>query len=152
MIIVCIILSGLALLAAVANIILFCVEKKRREHWEKTMTNYVTAEASAATKAAEIFTKEHVAAMAEQADLKNTAFYESLSKHIDDTFEIYRKDMAMIARDVEGLKNGIMPDYEMAMEAAKAVNNFNAGIANIMNFDPIDVARKQRQGNEKAVG
>ena len=40
------------------------------------------------------------------------------------------------------------PDYEAALSAAKAVNDFNMGISGILSFDPIAAARKQRLGNE----
>lgn len=46
---------------------------------------------------------------------------------------------------IANLENGIMPDYEKAMEAANAVNNFNQGISNILGFDPREALAIQRE-------
>lgn len=47
--------------------------------------------------------------------------------------------------DVSSLKEGVTPDYEKAVAAARAVNNFNDGLANIIGFDPIAALRKQEE-------
>ena len=52
-----------------------------------------------------------------------------------------------IADDVEKLKNGIVPDFEAARQAAAATNDFFAGVSNIMGFDPMAAARKEREGD-----
>lgn len=48
---------------------------------------------------------------------------------------------------IRKLEEGVVPDYEKAKEAARAVDDFNAGLSAIMNFDPMAAARKSR--NEK---
>ena len=49
---------------------------------------------------------------------------------------------------VEKLEKGIVPDYNEALRAASAVNDFNAGIANILNYNQLDEMRKARDGKE----
>lgn len=129
MMIVCMILSGLALLAAVANIILFSVEKKRNERRHKAMLDYIRNECSGTIDA----TKEHV-----------KDCFASYSQNIDERF-------AQQQYDIDRLKNGACPDYEKALAAANAVNDFNAGISAIMNFDPIAAAKARRQSGDKEV-
>ena len=51
--------------------------------------------------------------------------------------------------EIKNLKSGTIPDYEKALSAAKAVNDFNAGISAIMNYDPIAAVRAQRQSVDK---
>ena len=46
---------------------------------------------------------------------------------------------------VGNLEHGVCPDFEAAREAAKAVNDFNTGLSAIMNFDPIEEAKKARE-------
>ena len=46
---------------------------------------------------------------------------------------------------IKKLESGVCPDYEKASEAAKAVNDFSAGITAILGFDPIASAKKSRQ-------
>lgn len=52
-----------------------------------------------------------------------------------------------VADDVEKLKNGIVPDFEAARQAAAATNDFLAGVSNIMGFDPVAAIRKEREGD-----
>ena len=42
-------------------------------------------------------------------------------------------------------QDGICQDYESAREASKAENDFNAGLSAIMNYDPIEEAKKARE-------
>ena len=48
------------------------------------------------------------------------------------------------AERITKLENGTIPDYEKAKEAAKAVNDFNAGITGILGFDPYAALQAQR--------
>jgi len=45
---------------------------------------------------------------------------------------------------LDKLEQGAVPNYEQAKEAAGAVNNFNQGITNILNYDPMESLRRQR--------
>lgn len=48
---------------------------------------------------------------------------------------------------IKALEDGTVPDYERAKEAAKAVDDFHQGLANILNFDPYDAAKANREGD-----
>ena len=46
---------------------------------------------------------------------------------------------------ISNLENGMVPDFEQAKEAAKAVNDFNKGISAIMGYDPFEARRKAQE-------
>lgn len=142
MIIACIVLSSLALLAAVANIILFVTEKKRVESWRRTMVDFVAAESKAVSTAASMYTEEFTNKAIEEAGQMIAEDAESRDKMIAQKFED-------IHSEIEKLKSGLAPDYEKALVAAKAVNDFNTGLSAIMNYDPIAAVRAQRQSGDK---
>lgn len=56
------------------------------------------------------------------------------------------KQNAALVGQIEELKAGAVPDYEQAKAAARAVNDFNAGISGILGFDPYAVISKRRDG------
>lgn len=149
MIIACLIISSLALLAAAANIILFFVEKKRDQERRHALLDYINNTCNGAQESAENYVEEYVKEFFEkEAELFNTEnneFFVRFSKTIGEQFAQHQKE-------IDNLKNGAVPDFETAMAAAKAVNDFNAGISAIMNFDPIEAARKRRHNNEEEVG
>lgn len=62
-----------------------------------------------------------------------------------------KAECAKLRTRVESLEKGAVPDYEEALAAAKAVNDFNTGLSAIMNFDPMAAARKSRE-EKKSVG
>lgn len=68
----------------------------------------------------------------------------TLSDYADAASEAGRTELLCRIRKLE---EGVVPDYEKAKEAARAVDDFNAGLSAIMNFDPMAAARKSR--NEK---
>ncbi|MBQ3215570.1 MAG: hypothetical protein IJB11_05575 [Oscillospiraceae bacterium] len=47
---------------------------------------------------------------------------------------------------IDNLEHGAVPDYEKAKAAAKAVDDFHDGLANILNYDPYEMARRNRDG------
>lgn len=55
------------------------------------------------------------------------------------------RHLEKLDKRIKELESGTVPDYEKAKEAAKAVNDFNAGISGILGFDPMDALRKQRE-------
>ena len=135
--IVCIILSSLALLAAVVNVVLFCVEKKRNNAVRTAMVQYIDN----MNDGMEEFVKERldsVNAEREKENVENAHFRKATNSTLAEMFE-----------EIGKLKAGTVPDYEAAKAAANAVNDFNAGLSAIMNFDPIAVARARRQGGDK---
>lgn len=142
MIIACMIVSCLALLAAVANIILFFAEKKRVNKRHSTMVDFVTAECEAVSKAAAMYIEEVAEAKVKESSELIMTEVDSVGRKIARRFERNEEE-------IKKLKAGTIPDYETALSAAKAVNDFNAGISAIMNYDPIAAVRAQRQSVDK---
>ena len=59
-----------------------------------------------------------------------------------------REEVERLKPAVSNLEQGIVPDFEEAKAAAKAVNDFNAGISAIMGYDPMEARRKVREGRK----
>ena len=75
---------------------------------------------------------------------RNTAALQYIDRYIDIlNANIGKTQEQYTALDdrVGNLEHGICPDFE----AAKAVNDFNTGLSAIMNFDPIEEAKKARE-------
>lgn len=142
MIIVSLIVSSLALLAAVTNIILFFAEKKRSDRRHSLMVDFVNAECESACRGAVARAEEITKITVEESSHNILNEMDSVHRKISRRFE---KGEA----EIENLKSGIIPDYERALAAANAVNDFNNGIVGILNFDPIAAARKQRLGEDR---
>ena len=117
--IIAIILSSLALLAAIANLGLTLRTRKRSKERNTALVQYVDRSASDALKKANEKTTEALGVFRGECD-----------------------------RRISDLENGIVPDFEKAKVAAKAVNDFNDGISNIMGFDPFASLKQQRDGGE----
>ena len=132
------ILSGLALLAAGANIILLCVKKKRDEARWTALLQYIDNVCNGTMEAAEETIKECCGELSKEQEDKLRTAYANIERRF-----------AEIIDELVKLKAGTVPDYEAAVAAANAVNEFNAGISSILNFDPIAVARARRQGDNK---
>ena len=79
---------------------------------------------------------------------RNTAALQYIDRYIDIlNANIGKTQEQYTALDerVGNLEHGVCPDFEAAREAAKAVNDFNTGLSAIMNFDPIEEAKKARE-------
>lgn len=148
MVIACIILSSLALLAAVVNIILFFAEKKRDTARRQALLDYIGNRADNVLGLAEEYTKEYTESHVKAFFDREKEFFNVAN---DKSFTFIADSLKRQQEDIEKLKSGTVPNYEAALAAANAVNDFNAGISAIMNFDPIDAARKRRLGSEKEV-
>ena len=124
---IALIVSGLALLAAGTCLCFLMQEKKRNQERNAAMLTYVGIECDAVIKAAGAYTDEKVTS----ADNK------------------LREDMSAAVSGmcdrVENLERGIIPDYENAIAAVSAVNDFNQGISNLLNYDPVSALAAQRE-------
>lgn len=120
--IICIILSSLALAAALVCTAVTVRERKRSRERNAAQLDEMKREFSVQIK-------------------KLDAHWIEQTKRRDAAWE-------KVAREIQGriddLENGAVPDYEKAKAAAKAVDDFHEGLANILNFDPYDSARKNR--------
>lgn len=116
MLIILIIMSGLALLAATVCIFLLIQEKKRSQKRNTAMADYTDA------------------AIAEAK--------QSIAFDLNETIHAYCNEI--MAR-VERLEKGVVPDFEEAKQAARAVDDFNKGLSNILGFDPMASLQKERE-------
>lgn len=55
-----------------------------------------------------------------------------------------RAECSALEPRIRKLEDGVIPNYEEARKAAKAVDDFNIGLSAIMNFDPMAAAKKAR--------
>ena len=115
MLIIAIIMSGLALLAATVCLILLIQEKKRNQKRNAALIDYVDNTI---------------------VDEKNAILFNLRE-------EIYAECNKLIVR-IENLEKGIVPDFEEAKQAARAVDDFNKGLSNILGFDPIESLQRER--------
>lgn len=77
-------------------------------------------------------------------DVSNAAFEEAKDafKAAIDLAEEVRK----LRSRVKELENGVVPGFEEAKAAVKAVNDFNVGLSAIMGYDPMAAMKKSRDG------
>lgn len=164
------ILSGLALLVVIADLILTVREKKRGEErnaafeaWKDsardTILHYIDSEIECVTKKHDVFAekiqremqdiKEQLKDMSQGVSLLNNDF----EKHCNEsglrveTLEQAQATIAEKCTDIENrlhnLEHGIVPDYAEALAAKNSVDEFNKGLSAIMGFDPVAAYRKQ---------
>lgn len=118
MLIIAIIMSGLALLAATVCLILLIQERKRNQKRNAVLIDYIDSGIAEAKQAVLFELKE----------------------------EIYVECNKILAR-VKSLENGVVPDFEEAKQAARAVDDFNRGLSNILGFDPMESLQREREKN-----
>jgi hypothetical protein len=138
MVIASIIIGSLALLAAVANITIILVDKKREAVRRQALLDYINNMGDGTLEAAENLVIQHIEKAAEANKNENTAFRVAIEERL-----------AKQQADIDALKVGAEPDYQQAVAAAKAVNDFNAGIISILNYDPMEVARRSRSNGNR---
>lgn len=143
---IALIVSGLALLAAGECLYLLMQEKKRNQDRNAAMLNYVQVECEAVSKAAGAYTDEiHNEIM---LDVSGRFTAEELEMHnaVDEKITHAVKSVyARFGERIENLEKGIIPDYEKATAAVNAVNDFNQGISNLLNYDPVSALAAQRE-------
>ena len=119
---IAIIISGLALLAASVCLILLVQETKRNQKRNAAMLQLIETECKKVGK----------------------EDYEQRQK--------IHERVQKLRDDVDNLMKGIVPDYNEAVEAKNAVDNFSRDIANLLNFDPLAAAKdarmRRRNGGE----
>lgn len=82
---------------------------------------------------------------------KSNALTEDLEREKTASRRAYAEQaerMGVLSACIEDLKNGMVPDYEKAKAAARAVNDFNSGLTAIMDFDPMAAIKRQRDKGE----
>lgn len=61
-----------------------------------------------------------------------------------DALAEYAKGYKELLERIDNLEKGIVPDFEEAKSAVKAVDEFNRGLSNIMGFDPMEALQRDR--------
>ncbi|MBQ2383193.1 MAG: hypothetical protein II290_04050 [Oscillospiraceae bacterium] len=124
-----IILSSLALAAALGCVVLVTLEGKRSRERNAADLKFLR---DAGRMIGERIKKQD-AEWCERTERMNALWTETVG--------------GMEAR-IKALEDGTVPDYEKAREAAKAVDEFHQGLANILNYDPYELAKKNREGED----
>lgn len=119
--IVTMILSGLALLAASVCLILLIQEKKRNQKRNTDLVNLID----------NYFTRS----MTTLEGVKGCVV-------------MFNTTVTEMNSRVKKLEEGISPDYNEALAAKQAVDDFNMGISAILNFDPMTAVKKSREEQE----
>lgn len=131
-------LSGLALLAAGVCLCLTMQEKKRNQERNAAMLSYVQVECEALSDRME----RNLSGLEKNMDGKCSNLVFELQNRL--LQKLYSEDKKILVR-VENLEKGIIPDYERATAAVNAVNDFNQGISNLLNYDPVSALAAQRE-------
>ena len=127
--IIAIIFSSLALLAAASCLLLLWQAEKRRTKQKAAFMRYID---------------ESIRLSADQL-YRRCAELEGHLAETQGILSVAEETIAMLQAKIAALESGTVPDFEKAKEAANAVNDFNAGISGILGFDPMEVIRKQRE-------
>jgi hypothetical protein len=119
--IVTMILSGLALLAASVCLILLIQEKKRNQKRNTALVNLI-----------------------------DNYFTRSMTtlEGVRGCVVMFNTTVTEMNSRVKKLEEGISPDYNEALAAKQAVDDFNMGISAILNFDPMAAMKKSREEQE----
>lgn len=131
------IMSGLALLAAIVCLIMIIQEKKRNQKRNADLVNLISAECASVKNAS-------AAAIMNSFKSVNDSYTQKFSElrlEIDNRSTKFDE----LSTKVDRLEKGIVPDYQEALAAKNSVDEFNRGLSAIMGFDPMEAARKSRQ-------
>lgn len=142
-----IIFSGLALLAASVCLILLVQEKKRNQKRNAALTDLLRMEFDQVIayigECGRNGTAEHTEIM--RAFKDNSTILRSMAEIMQGTLS----SLADCKGKIENLEKGVVPDYNEAVEAKNAVDNFSRDIANLLNFDPLAAAREARNSRRR---
>ena len=134
--IVTMILSGLALLAASVCLILLIQEKKRNQKRNTALCDLLRAEFD-----------QVIAYIGEFKVNSRNDFAETFGK-LDGIALKLDQIVLAFGKRIDDLEKGISPDYNEALAAKQAVDDFNMGISAILNFDPMTAIKKSREEQE----
>ena len=147
--IVSIILCGLALLTAVVNTTLFFREKKRTNTRFSALNNLL--------ESVEHETNGYILECIGELDkLQGRAGRLSDFIHdIDDRTDLISKANVeleeKLSKQIDELRQAVSDlklDYKEAQEAANSVNDYASSLMNIFNYEPMEAAKKARNGGK----
>lgn len=150
--IVSIILCGLALLTAVVNTALFFREKKRTNTRFSALNNL--------SESVEHETNGYILECIENVfqtqnrvgniEVWKSCTDETMSGHGRSLHEALSK-IANLLDEVDELRQAVSNlklDYKEAQEAANSVNDYASSLMNIFNYEPMEAAKKARNGGK----
>ena len=127
MAIVALIIGSLALVAATVSTVLAVKERKRSQErnaaYVETMRTVV---------------QEHRTAL-------ESFLLEERKKLEARTAQQVAEAQMNVESRLSDLEGGVIPDHEKAKQAAKAVNDFSAGISGSLGFDPVEALKQSRK-------
>ena len=150
--IVSIILCGLALLAAVVNTALFFREKKRTNTRFSALNNLL--------ESTEHETNGYILECIDELDKiqGRVGDIEVWKSCTDETLSGHGRSLREAMRKIEGLRDEVDElrqavsdlklDYKEAQEVANSVNDYASSLMNIFNYEPMEAAKKARNGGK----
>lgn len=146
------ILSGLALLVALASLALTLYEKKRNQKRNTAALHLINSECTAVASDAAEYTNDKIERLASDIAKRFTdeelGMWEELNRRFDgisEKIEEIDSEISVFRENIKNLMDGVVPDYNEALKAKNAVDEFNVGLSAIMGFDPLEEVRKGRE-------
>ena len=134
--VISLILSGLALLVSVGNLILFIWRERRNNRRYETLIEYIDSADDLSIGAANKFTRESLEEQQDCFDEMFDVFDEKMTKVFNERLKNFNGTVNGCFESVEkrlsDLENGICPDYDAAIAAKESVDRFSEGVMNIL--------------------
>ena len=134
--VISLILSGLALLVSVGNLILFICRERRNNRRYETLIEYIDSADDLSIGAAKKFTRESLEEQKDCFDEMFDVFDEKMTKVFNERLKNFDGTVNGCFESVEkrlsDLENGICPDYDAAIAAKESVDRFSEGVMNIL--------------------
>lgn len=135
--IICVILSGLALLSAVINLALFFREKKRSERHNR------------ASDTAYVHWFENLEATLSEHEKQHGELAQricAVEKMCDESIEM----RPAFVKRLEDLEEGICPGYEKAIDSKEVIDELSAGLMGLLTYgEPVKKENRERDGESR---
>lgn len=147
------ILSGLALLVSVGNLILFIRREKRNNRRDETLIEYIDTADDLSIGAAKKFTRESLEEQRDCFDEMFDVFGEKITKVFNERLENFGSTVngcfGSVGKRLSDLENGICPDYDAAIAAKESVDRFSEGVMNILCYGDPAPPKEKKETNEE---
>ena len=154
--VISLILSGLALLVSVVNLILFIWREKRDKRQRESLLEYIDKCDDLSIGAAKKHTRESLKEQMDCFDEMFDTFDLRVMKKVDDGLTDCRNTLLRQNQSVEkrlsDLEKGICPDYDAAIAAKESVDRFSEGIMNILCYGNPAAPKEKKEKTEEDKG
>lgn len=151
--VISLILSGLALLVSVGNLILFIWREKRNNRCYETLIEYIDTADDMSIGAAKKFTRESLEEQQDCFDEMFDTFKDKITKQFDGRLKNFDGTVNGCFKSVEkrlsDLENGICPDYDAAIAVKESVDRFSEGVMNILCYGNPAPPKEKKETNEE---